>query len=149
MQKITYTVVQNHRRSKSGMDQHRLSVMARAIPNEIDLSEHIWAHNSGTATQQQPLTSNPEMAEGNFDGNNPSEPVPRLHAKTFLALFAVCLIYFAQLVSVIGAGVVCLFCSDRRLATMYSSNTLLNMQCKPMVTLTSKIASANNWIPLQ
>jgi hypothetical protein len=34
------------------------------------------------------------------------DPVPRLHAKTFLAVIAVCLIYFAQLVSIVGAGVV-------------------------------------------
>ncbi|KAK4170503.1 major facilitator superfamily domain-containing protein [Cladorrhinum sp. PSN259] len=32
------------------------------------------------------------------------EPVPRLHAKTFLAVIAVGLIYMAQLVSLIGAG---------------------------------------------
>lgn len=35
------------------------------------------------------------------------EPVPHLHAKTFLIVFAVCLIYFAQLINVVGAGAVC------------------------------------------
>jgi hypothetical protein len=35
-----------------------------------------------------------------------SERAPRLRAKTFLAVAAVCLIYFAQLVSLVGAGVV-------------------------------------------
>ena len=34
------------------------------------------------------------------------EPVPHLHAKTFLVVFAVCLIYFAQLINVVGAGAV-------------------------------------------
>lgn len=34
------------------------------------------------------------------------EPIPHLHAKTFLTVFAVCLIYFAQLVNVVGAGAV-------------------------------------------
>ena len=34
------------------------------------------------------------------------EPVPHLHAKTFLTVFAVCLIYFAQLINVVGAGAV-------------------------------------------
>ncbi|KAH6628093.1 major facilitator superfamily domain-containing protein [Chaetomium tenue] len=37
------------------------------------------------------------------DGSN--EPAPQLHARTFLAVAAVCLIYFAQLVSLVGAGV--------------------------------------------
>ncbi|KAK0730238.1 major facilitator superfamily domain-containing protein [Lasiosphaeris hirsuta] len=32
------------------------------------------------------------------------EPKPHLHAKTFLAVFAVCLIYMAQLVNLVGAG---------------------------------------------
>jgi hypothetical protein len=33
---------------------------------------------------------------------------PKLHAKTFLAIFAVCLIYYAQLFNVVGAGAVSL-----------------------------------------
>ncbi len=36
------------------------------------------------------------------------EHVPHLHAKTFLVVFAVCLIYFAQLINVVGAGAVSL-----------------------------------------
>ncbi|KAH8594881.1 major facilitator superfamily domain-containing protein [Bisporella sp. PMI_857] len=31
-------------------------------------------------------------------------PVPHLHAKTFLAVFAVCLIYVAQLINIVGSG---------------------------------------------
>lgn len=31
-------------------------------------------------------------------------PVPHIHAKTFLTVFSVCFIYFAQLVNVVGAG---------------------------------------------
>ncbi|KAI1840240.1 hypothetical protein JX266_013551 [Neoarthrinium moseri] len=34
----------------------------------------------------------------------PMEPVPRLGAKTFLVVFSVCFIYFAQLINVVGAG---------------------------------------------
>ncbi|KAK7457499.1 hypothetical protein CaCOL14_001479 [Colletotrichum acutatum] len=34
----------------------------------------------------------------------PDEPVPHLHAKTFLTVFAVCFIYFTQLINVVGAG---------------------------------------------
>ena len=37
---------------------------------------------------------------------NDDERVPQLHAKTYLALFTVCLIYFAQLVNLVGAGAV-------------------------------------------
>ncbi|CAK7242067.1 MAG: hypothetical protein STHCBS139747_003544 [Sporothrix thermara] len=32
------------------------------------------------------------------------EPEPHLHAKTFMIVFAVCFIYFAQLINVVGAG---------------------------------------------
>lgn len=35
-----------------------------------------------------------------------AEPVAHLHAKTYLTVFAVCLIYFAQLINVVGAGAV-------------------------------------------
>ncbi|KAF9872152.1 siderophore iron transporter [Colletotrichum karsti] len=42
---------------------------------------------------------------GSSDGSDVSnEPEPQLHMKTFLAVFAVALIYFAQLFSLIGAG---------------------------------------------
>jgi len=34
------------------------------------------------------------------------EPVPHLHAKTYLTVFAICLIYFAQLINVVGGGAV-------------------------------------------
>ena len=34
------------------------------------------------------------------------EPEPHLHAKTFMIVFAVCFIYFAQLINVVGAGAV-------------------------------------------
>lgn len=35
-----------------------------------------------------------------------NDRAPHLHAKTFLAVFAVCLIYIAQLISLVGAGAV-------------------------------------------
>ena len=34
------------------------------------------------------------------------EPARRLHAKAYLAVFTVCLIYYAQLVNLVGAGAV-------------------------------------------
>lgn len=33
-------------------------------------------------------------------------PKPHLHAKTYLAVFAVCAIYFVQIYNVVGAGAV-------------------------------------------
>lgn len=51
--------------------------------------------DSESPEPQELLTSNIE---------DDSEPVPHLHAKTFLTVFAVCLIYFAQLINVVGAG---------------------------------------------
>lgn len=41
-----------------------------------------------------------------IESNSADEPKPHLHAKTFLAVFAVCSIYFAQLVTLVGAGAV-------------------------------------------
>ena len=35
-----------------------------------------------------------------------TEAIPTLHAKTWFAVFAVCFIYFAQLINVVGAGAV-------------------------------------------
>jgi hypothetical protein len=44
-----------------------------------------------------------QHGENSVDGD---EPQPKLHAKTFLAVFAVCLIYFAQDFALVGAGAV-------------------------------------------
>lgn len=43
------------------------------------------------------------------------DAVPHLHAKTFLTVFAVCLIYFAQLINVVGAGAVRIYLVSFRL----------------------------------
>jgi hypothetical protein len=37
------------------------------------------------------------------------EPRPHLHLKTYLAVLSVCMIYFAQIYNLVGAGAVCLF----------------------------------------
>jgi hypothetical protein len=51
-----------------------------------------------------------EKAHGDFgtDGieDENHEPEFHLHAKTYLTVFAICLIYFAQLINVVGAGAV-------------------------------------------
>ncbi|KAK0614473.1 major facilitator superfamily domain-containing protein [Immersiella caudata] len=39
------------------------------------------------------------------DSESGESPAPRLHAKTYLAIFSICLIYFVQIYNVVGAGV--------------------------------------------
>jgi hypothetical protein len=51
-------------------------------------------------------TENPSSVVKSSIEDNGDEPVPHLHAKTYLTVFAVCLIYFAQLINVVGAGAV-------------------------------------------
>jgi hypothetical protein len=51
-------------------------------------------------------TEKPSAAVKSSIEDNEDEPVPHLHAKTYLTVFAVCLIYFAQLINVVGAGAV-------------------------------------------
>ncbi len=53
------------------------------------------------------LPSNASASSNNNSIGELDEPVPHLHAKTFLTVFAVCLVYFAQLINVVGAGAVC------------------------------------------
>jgi len=44
------------------------------------------------------------------DDESGDGPKPRLHAKTYLAIFSICLIYFVQIYNIVGTGVVrCLF----------------------------------------
>ncbi|KFY39710.1 hypothetical protein V495_05775 [Pseudogymnoascus sp. VKM F-4514 (FW-929)] len=67
---------------------------------------------SGSAPAVVPgdqVVSDTEVDEKTYRDNSASiedhnEPEPRLHAKTWLTVFAVCLIYFAQLINVVGAG---------------------------------------------
>ena len=44
------------------------------------------------------------MRVGIQDQEKSDEAVPHLHAKTFLIIFAVALIYFTQVLSVVGTG---------------------------------------------
>ena len=62
-------------------------------------------------TPAENVVSDNEVDEKTYRDNSASiedhdEPEPRLHAKTWLTVFAVCLIYFAQLINVVGAGAV-------------------------------------------
>lgn len=93
-----------------------------------EISEKHGAAAPQVTEQATPEVARPESSEP--DNEKPEgpmtsvedadEPVPHLHAKTFLVVFAVCLIYFVQLINVVGAGAV------RRLLyrTRNSSNRL-------------------------
>ncbi|KAK7408177.1 hypothetical protein QQX98_009644 [Neonectria punicea] len=45
-----------------------------------------------------------EFGQDASEREGQSEPQPRVHAKTFLALFAICLIYFSQTFALVGTG---------------------------------------------
>jgi hypothetical protein len=74
----------------------------------------------------RPVSSEPdnEKPEANTTSSfeDAEEKVPHLHAKTFLIVFAVCLIYFAQLINVVGAGAVRRNPSRRRYHEVANSN---------------------------
>ncbi|EGO52062.1 hypothetical protein NEUTE1DRAFT_50973 [Neurospora tetrasperma FGSC 2508] len=65
------------------------------------------------------------------DGPESDDPVPHLHAKTFLAVFAVCLIYIAQLISLVGAGA-----QGQTIASHFSSPTRSIWFSAPITILT-------------
>ncbi|KAK3488570.1 hypothetical protein B0T13DRAFT_520476 [Neurospora crassa] len=65
------------------------------------------------------------------DGHESDDPVPHLHAKTFLAVFAVCLIYIAQLISLVGAGA-----QGQTIASHFSSPTQSIWFSAPITILT-------------
>jgi len=75
-------------------------------------------------TQEIELKALPDAPTSN------TEPVPHLHARTFLVVFAVCFIYFAQLVNLVGPGVVrsLRFC-ERRISDVFFS---LPAICPPL-----------------
>lgn len=63
------------------------------------------------AVPVEQVVSDNEVDEKTYRDNSasiedPKDPEARLHAKTWLTVFAVCLIYFAQLINVVGAGAV-------------------------------------------
>jgi hypothetical protein len=54
---------------------------------------------------EKTATVSSEKAAAHSDSEDENTPA-HLHAKTWLAVLAVCLIYFAQLVNLVGAGAV-------------------------------------------
>lgn len=79
--------------------------MAPAETTEPTTSEAVVIHEKS----DQPAGASQDALSKSGQSSEPSiedEPVPHLHAKTFLIVFAVCFIYFAQLINVVGAGAV-------------------------------------------
>ncbi|KAJ4290075.1 hypothetical protein N0V88_006581 [Collariella sp. IMI 366227] len=68
------------------------------------IANHVLSTSKPESTTTTKETARPSSKLSNSH-DEANGPVPHLHAKTFLAVFAVCLIYFAQLVSLVGAGV--------------------------------------------
>ncbi|KAK0717444.1 major facilitator superfamily domain-containing protein [Lasiosphaeria miniovina] len=57
------------------------------------------------AAEPKPTLVTAEGGTGDLSSDSvDDDPIPRLHAKTFLAVFSVCLIYMSQLVCLVGAG---------------------------------------------
>ena len=61
---------------------------------------------SGAGSQKEANTSQRDLARSEGGSSSDDEPVATLHAKTYLAVFAVCMIYFVQIYNVVGAGAV-------------------------------------------
>ncbi|RDW81826.1 MFS general substrate transporter-22 [Coleophoma cylindrospora] len=74
---------------------------------------HDWKPARNSKNQGMPAEDNPEKdtiikdavaSRGESDDGQEDELAPHLHTKTFLAVFSVCLIYFAQDFALVGAG---------------------------------------------
>lgn len=75
--------------SKSSIHEEKSSLEAAGTPDKGHATiKEAERHRDGVETEGQ------------------SEPQPQIHAKTFLALFAICLIYFSQTFALVGTGAV-------------------------------------------
>jgi hypothetical protein len=83
---------------KRGQEPAILGLVQLPIPTSEDVSEEEATTKEAAAKVMKSVHD--ENAE------HLSELQPHLHARTFLAVFAVCLIYFVQLFSIVGAGTV-------------------------------------------
>lgn len=80
-----------------------MSDSANPEPNAIERDDP----SSSPESLSEKDTSNEKGAISSTDSeSHGDDPQPHLHAKTFLAVFAVCLIYFAQDFALVGAGAV-------------------------------------------
>lgn len=69
----------------------------------------------GTEPKAGRTPESPRVTETSEDGSTKrvpigefDEPPPHLHAKTFLAILAICMLYFTQNFCIVGAGAVSL-----------------------------------------
>lgn len=86
---IGFSLHQDINMSKSSIHEENSSLEAAGTPDKDHATiKEAERHRDGVETEEQ------------------SEPQPHLHAKTFLALFAICLIYFSQTFALVGTGAV-------------------------------------------
>lgn len=71
---------------------------------------------TATASQKEANASQRDLARSEGGSSSSDEPEATLHAKTYLAVFAVCMIYFVQIYNVVGAGAVCCVLSAGRMS---------------------------------
>jgi len=71
---------------------------------EMDSQEHERRSEENPSVENSSEEKPSETVKTSIESSE--EPVPHLHAKTYLTVFAVCLIYFAQVINVVGAGAV-------------------------------------------
>ena len=71
-----------------------------------DTTQLARATPTDAAEQKPRAVAGDEDATSSNTNEQVDAPKPNLHAKTFLAVGAVCIIYFAQLVNLVGAGAV-------------------------------------------
>jgi hypothetical protein len=77
--------------------------MTRSSTSELDIRSD--AHSSPNTIQvlEDKSEYGPDLEE---EQEVHDEPQPHVHAKTWLALFAICLIYFSQTIVLVGTGAV-------------------------------------------
>jgi hypothetical protein len=88
------------------MSEKEQTLQVGEPPKEMDSHDQEARSEENPSVEDPPEEKPSETVKTSIEDNE--EPVPHLHAKTYLAVFAVCLIYFAQLINVVGAGAVSL-----------------------------------------
>ena len=83
------------------------------VETTLAIEEPTTAPSVKRPESSEPDHEKPEVTGSSIEDRE--DAVPHLHAKTFLTVFAVCLIYFAQLINVVGAGAVRIYFVGLRL----------------------------------
>jgi hypothetical protein len=138
-------------------DSIRLSVFFQALYSRIMSQQHIRLSESADVIKEGPtMTSAAERPNSSESENEKlpdaqsleiedrEEPVPHLHAKTFLTIFAVCLIYIAQLINVVGAGAVSYTFSFLNITVLL---TPTSRELKTLLRLSEGVAKQSGLLP--